>query len=87
MLLRQHVFLTFLGHCDAAAVNLVCTKCDLQIGTRTLVLGQRGDVDVSSDLLSIISMSSLTSGSQFSLMARLRKMMLLVVLVKMVIAI
>ena len=90
MLLRQHVFLTFLGHCDAAAVNLVCTKSDLQIGTRTLVLGQRGDVDVSSDLLSIISMSSLTSGSQFSLMARLRMIMLImmmVVVVKIVISI
>ena len=85
MLLRQHVFLTFLGHCDAAAVNLVCTKCDLQIGTRTLVLvGQRGDVDVSSDLLSIISMSSLTSGSQFSLMARLRMVMLMMMMVMVV---
>ena len=40
MLLRQHVFLTFLGHCDAAAVNLVCTKCDLQIVTRTLCIAR-----------------------------------------------
>ena len=76
MVLRRQVFLTFLGHChcDAAAavaVNPVCTKCDLQTAASNASVHPH---QCERDLFSIISMSSLTSGSQFSLMARLGMM-------------